>query len=48
MSIEEVEGWLSTFVAAFWQKRRFDQSYAYGEKEDEFKLLCKHVRHLND
>ena len=22
---------------------RFDSSYAYGEKEDEFKILCKHV-----
>eukprot|EP00930_Biecheleria_cincta_P098833 TRINITY_DN90483_c0_g1_i1.p1 TRINITY_DN90483_c0_g1~~TRINITY_DN90483_c0_g1_i1.p1 ORF type:complete len:247 (-),score=67.39 TRINITY_DN90483_c0_g1_i1:25-765(-) len=22
---------------------KFDQSYAYGEKEDEFKLLCKHA-----
>ena len=29
-------------------KLRFDQSYAYGEKEDEFKLLCKHARNLND
>lgn len=25
---------------------KFDQSYAYGEKEDEFKLLCKHAHQV--
>mmetsp|Transcript_131254 Transcript_131254/g.311289 ORF Transcript_131254/g.311289 Transcript_131254/m.311289 type:complete len:240 (-) Transcript_131254:125-844(-) len=25
---------------------KFDQSYAYGEKEEEFKLLCKHAHQV--